>query len=133
MIYFSKNPISAFLKAIMSVIKSILTNLKYCLDIKKMFKMLMCLSVMYIVIFPLLKFIGKLFKNKKNNNSDSSSSTSFVNKKKFRTITSESSCSACKHNSSKSSSKSSDSGSSKSTHINKREVENVLRKFKITA
>ncbi len=138
MSYLSKNPISIVLKAVMTIINSLISSLKYCFNIKKMLTVLLFLTGMYIVVIPILKFINKLFNKKHNNSSCSSSSNSHFNKRKFRNITSESSCSACKHNessskSSKSSkSKSKSSSSSSSTHIDKRKVENVLRKFKIT-
>ena len=128
MAYFSQNPISVLLKAIRSIIKTLLSNLKFCFDIKKMCSILLFLSVTYIVLIPLLNFIGKLFNNKKHDNDSCSSKTS-SNPRKFRTISSESSCSACKNDSS---SNSSSNSSKSSTHIDKKKVENVLRKFKIT-
>ncbi len=137
MAYFSQNPISVLLKAIRSIIKTLLSSLKLCFDVKKMFSILLFLAVTYIVAIPILNFIGKLFRNKKHDN-DSSSSDSSLNNRKFRTISSNLSCSACKHDSSSTSSKSSKSSkshksSSSSTHIDKKKVEKVLRKFKITA
>ena len=144
MTYLLKNPITTVLKASILVIKNLLSNLKYCLNIKKIVTILLFIALLHIVITPLLNFIRKLLSKKHNSSSDSCSSGSQLDKRKFRSISSGSSCSACKHNSASSSSSSSSSyssscsssssscsSSSSSVHIDKKKVKNTLRKFNI--
>ena len=133
---FKKNPIVLGLCTLVSTIKMLILNLKYCFDIKKMFELLLVLTAIYIVIIPILKYIKKIFNNEKHNSNSNSSScyNSYSDKRKFRNLISESSCSACNNkSSSKSSLKSSSKSSSKSlsTYIDKKKIKNILRKFKI--
>ena len=113
---------------------------KFGFDIKKMFSLLLILTVLYIIVGPTYKFMKYLFVPNNNSNKTHHKTNQQTNQqtngKKFRPITSESSCSACYPKSSKSSksyksSKSSKSHKSSSTHIDKKEVAKVLRTFKI--
>lgn len=145
MTYLLKNPIMSVLKASILVIKNLLSNLKSCLNIKKIVTILLFIAVLYIVITPLLNFIRKLLGKKHDSSSDSSSDSSLSgaqsDRRKFRSISSGSSCSACKHKSPSSASSSSSSSSrssrslcssfSSSVHIDKKKVKNTLRKFNI--
>ena len=126
MTFIFKNRIVVGLKSLLSMIKSLILNLKSCLSVKKIFELLLLLCVINIAIAPLCIYIKNIFSNKNQNHSCCSTS----DRRKYRPLTSNSSCSAC--NSSSSSNSSSSNTSKSSKYIDKKHVENVLRKYKIT-
>lgn len=105
--------------------------LKFDFDIKKVVALLTVMVVSYIVLIPTYNLIMGLVKK-----SDNKSCTETLTYRKYRSINS-SSCSGCASDSSSKSSNSSKSSKSsnkvkKSEHIDKKKVDKVLRKFKIT-
>lgn len=101
--------------------------LKFDFDIKKVVSLLAVMAVSYIVLIPTYNLIMRLVK--KSNNK---SCTETLTYRKYRSInSSSSSCSGCGSDSSSKSSKSSNKAH-KSEHINKKKLNGVLRKFKIT-
>ena len=125
--------------------------LKFNFDIKKIVSLLSVMVVSYIVMIPTYNLIKGLINksNKKSNNKSNKKSNNKSNKKsnsetltyrKYRNIDT-SSCSGCASGSCLSSKSSETSKTSKtsryhkvpkSKHINKKKVDKVLRKFKIT-
>ena len=108
---------------------TLLCFFKFGFDIKKMFSLLLILTVLYIVVGPTYKFMKYLFvsnnnsnhnlNHKSNHNSNHKSNyksnhntNQITNDKKFRPLISESSCSACYNKSSNTSSTSSTSNKS---------------------
>jgi len=128
-----KNRIVVGLKSLLSIAKTLILNLKSCLCVKKIFELLLLLSVFNILMAQIYINIKNIFFNNNYNHSCCSSSDI----RKYRPLTSNSSCSACNSSSSssnysKSSGSSSSSSSSSSTYIDKKYVKNILRKYKIT-
>lgn len=104
--------------------------LKFDFDIKKVVSLLSVMVMSYVVLIPTYNLIMRLVKgsNKKSDEksdkkSDEKSSIETLTYRKYRNID-YSSCSGCASDSS--------SKSSKSKCINKKKVDSVLRKFKIT-
>lgn len=111
--------------------------LKFNFDIKKIVSLLSVMVVSYIVMIPTYNLIKGLI-NKSNKKSNKKSNSETLTYRKYRNIDI-SSCSGCASGSgsgSDSSSKSSETSKShkvpKSERINKKKVDKVLRKFKIT-
>lgn len=100
--------------------------LKIDFDLKKIFGMLVALIVSYIILVPTYNLLCKYLFSKSSKSSVASNCSNSKSNRKYRKITS-SECSGCK-----SSKSSKSSNSSKSTSINRRKLDNVLRKFKIT-
>lgn len=117
--------------------------LKFNFDIKKIVSLLSVMVVSYIVMIPTYNLIKGLINksNKKSNNkSNKKSNSETLTYRKYRNIDT-SSCSGCASGSCLSSKSSETSKTSKtsryhkvpkSKHINKKKVDKVLRKFKIT-
>ena len=99
--------------------------LKFDFDIKKVVSLLAVMVMSYIVLIPTYNLIMRLVKGS-NKKSDKKSTTETLTYRKYRNID-YSSCSGCASDSSSKSSK-----SPKSKCINKKKVDSVLRKFKIT-
>lgn len=100
--------------------------LKFDFDIKKVVSMLAVMVVSYIVLIPTYNLIMGLVK-KSNKKSNEKSNTETLTYRKYRSIN-YSSCSGCASDSStKSYNK-----APKSVHVDKKKVDKVLRKFKIT-
>lgn len=114
--------------------------LKFDFDIKKIVSLLSVMVVSYIIMIPTYNLIKGLIKksNKKSNNkSNKKSNSDTLTYRKYRNIDT-SSCSGCASGSCLSSKSSETSKISryhkvpKSEHINKKKVDKMLRKFKIT-
>ena len=124
------------LKKIVSVIKSLILNLNFCFDIKKIIITLLLITIVYIIIAPLYNLVRCLLTNCKLIKNCNSQSQSHTDRRKFRKLTS-SSCNNCNDLNSKTNSNSSSGSCHKSpkklsTHIDKKKVKKVLRKIKIT-
>lgn len=102
--------------------------LKFDFDIKKVVSLLAVMVMSYIVLIPTYNLIMRMVKGT-NKKFDRKSNTETLTYRKYRNID-YSSCSGCASDSSSKSSKSSKSPKSKC--INKKKVDSVLRKFKIT-
>ncbi len=119
---------------------NLISILKIGFDIKKIITLLLLLTVAYIVIGPTCILFKQLFKkNIKSNKSNKSTKTNEttksyetdINQKKFRKITTDTTCSACNYKQSETSN-SNKTKAIKIKPVNKKKICNVLRKFKIT-